>query len=68
LFRPSVSGLPRPVPDFSGKDRLGRPGLFGLGDIRDARAVDESVAVNELEITAKTLALTALRFCGYKDE
>jgi acetylornithine deacetylase len=42
--------------------------LFGPGDIRHAHAIDESVSIEELEVTAKTLALTALRFCGYDDE
>ena len=41
--------------------------LFGPGDIRQAHATDESVSMGDLEITAKTLALTALRFCGYKE-
>jgi acetylornithine deacetylase len=42
--------------------------LFGPGDVRGAHVVDESVSVEELETVAKTLALTALRFCGYEDE
>lgn len=42
--------------------------LFGPGDIRNAHAVDEAVSVEELRVTARTLALTALRFCGYEDE
>jgi acetylornithine deacetylase len=42
--------------------------LFGPGDIRQAHAANESVAVEELELTAKTLALMALRFCGLEDE
>jgi len=42
--------------------------LFGPGDIREAHAVDESVAVIDLEDTSKTLALTALRFCGFEHE
>jgi len=41
--------------------------LFGPGDIRMAHASDEFVSINELETTAKTLALTALRFCGYQE-
>ena len=41
--------------------------LFGPGDIRQAHATDESVSMGDLEMTAKTLALTALRFCGYKE-
>jgi acetylornithine deacetylase len=42
--------------------------LFGPGDIRVAHTTNESVSINELEVTARTLALTALRFCGYQDE
>jgi acetylornithine deacetylase len=42
--------------------------LFGPGDVRRAHGVDESVAVEDLEVVAKTLALTALRFCGYGNE
>ena len=42
--------------------------LFGPGDIRRAHAPDESVPVEELETTARSLALTALRFCGYEDD
>lgn len=38
--------------------------IFGPGDIRDAHAADESVAVADLERAAKTLALTIVRFCG----
>jgi len=42
--------------------------LFGPGDIRLAHADNESVAITELENTMKTLAITALRFCGYEDD
>ena len=42
--------------------------LFGPGDIRNAHAIDEAVSVEDLKATARTLALTALRFCGYEDE
>jgi len=42
--------------------------LFGPGDIRRAHAVDESVSVEELKATARTLALTVLRFCGYEND
>lgn len=41
--------------------------LFGPGDVRRAHAPDESVAIRDLERTARTLILTALRFCGYED-
>ncbi len=37
--------------------------VFGPGDIRDAHAVDESVAVDELRDAAAALALTVLRTC-----
>ena len=39
--------------------------LFGPGDVRVSHRPDEYVAVRELELAARTLALTALRFCGY---
>jgi acetylornithine deacetylase len=42
--------------------------LFGPGDIRMAHTADESVVIEDLELTARTLALTALRFCGYEDD
>lgn len=42
--------------------------LFGPGNIRQAHAANERVAVEELELTARTLALMALRFCGFEDE
>lgn len=42
--------------------------LFGPGDVRKAHQPDEFVPVDELIITARTLALTALRFCGYSSE
>jgi acetylornithine deacetylase len=42
--------------------------LFGPGNVRVAHSSDESVAIKDLEITARTLALTALRFCGYEDD
>lgn len=38
--------------------------VFGPGDVRDAHAPDESVAVDELVAAAQTLAITALRYCG----
>jgi acetylornithine deacetylase len=42
--------------------------LFGPGDIRRAHAPDEAVAVEELEMTLRTLALFTLRFCGHEDD
>lgn len=41
--------------------------LFGPGDIRRAHAPNESVSLEDLDVTLRTLALTALRFCGYED-
>lgn len=38
--------------------------VFGPGDIRDAHRPDESVAVDDLVAATRTLALTALRYCG----
>ena len=38
--------------------------LFGTGNVRHAHAPDEFVCVEELISATKTLALTALRFCG----
>jgi len=40
--------------------------LFGPGDVRNAHAPDEHVEISELITVAKTLAITAIRFCGYK--
>lgn len=41
--------------------------LFGPGDVRNAHRPDEFVPVNELMTAVQTLALVALRFCGYED-
>lgn len=38
--------------------------VFGPGDIRDAHAPDESVAVADLVSAAQVLAVATLRFCG----
>jgi acetylornithine deacetylase len=40
--------------------------LFGPGDVRQAHQPDEFVPLAELKLAAQTLALTALRFCGYE--
>jgi acetylornithine deacetylase len=40
--------------------------LFGPGDVRQAHRPDEFVPVADLESVTRTLALTALRFCGHK--
>ena len=40
--------------------------LFGPGDVRVAHSPNECVSVEDLVTAAKTLALTALRFCGKK--
>jgi acetylornithine deacetylase len=38
--------------------------LFGPGDVRDCHVPDESVAVDEVLLAARTLIVTAMRFCG----
>ncbi len=38
--------------------------VCGPGDIRDAHVPDESVLIADLVASARTMALTALRFCG----
>jgi acetylornithine deacetylase len=38
--------------------------VFGPGHIRDAHRPDESVAIDDLVVAARTLALTVLRTCG----
>jgi len=40
--------------------------LFGPGDVRNCHRPDEYVAVEELVTGVRTLALTALNFCGYE--
>jgi len=42
--------------------------LFGPGDVRNAHGPDEYVPVEELVAAVRTLALAALRFCGYEDQ
>jgi acetylornithine deacetylase len=42
--------------------------LFGPGDIRNAHGIDESASLEEIEFTARALALTALRFCGHQND
>ncbi|HUG83575.1 MAG TPA: ArgE/DapE family deacylase [Euzebya sp.] len=41
--------------------------VFGPGDVRDAHRPDESVAVADLVAAARTIAVTAMRFCGVTD-
>jgi len=41
--------------------------VFGPGDVRDAHSANESVSLEELDKTVRTLALTVLRFLGYHD-
>ncbi|HMO56485.1 MAG TPA: ArgE/DapE family deacylase [Roseiflexaceae bacterium] len=41
--------------------------LFGPGDVRNAHRPDEYVPIADLEAVTQTLALTALRFCGYEE-
>lgn len=38
--------------------------LFGPGDVRQSHRPDEYVSVADLVVAARTLALTAMRFCG----
>lgn len=38
--------------------------LFGPGDVRASHRPDEFVPISDLEAVTRTLALTALRFCG----
>jgi acetylornithine deacetylase len=40
--------------------------LFGPGDVRASHRPDEYVPVDELVAAVRTLALTAMRFCGYE--
>lgn len=39
--------------------------LFGPGDVRQAHRPDEFVPLDDLRMVVQSLALTALRFCGY---
>lgn len=39
--------------------------MFGPGDVRNAHRPNEWVPIAELETVTRTLALTALRFCGH---
>jgi acetylornithine deacetylase len=41
--------------------------LFGPGDVRVAHMPDEYVPVHELRSAARTLVVTALRFCGVEE-
>ena len=38
--------------------------LYGPGDVRNAHAPDEFVPIDEVLIASRSLALTAVRFCG----
>jgi acetylornithine deacetylase len=40
--------------------------LFGPGNVRMAHKPDEYVPIDEINACTRTLALTALRFCGYE--
>jgi acetylornithine deacetylase len=63
--RPPVAGMPYGADMHLLVNHGATPTvLFGPGDIRDAHAPDESVALVELEAAARTLALMILRFCG----
>jgi len=39
--------------------------VFGPGDVRDAHSANESVSLEDLERTVRTLALTVLRYLGH---
>jgi acetylornithine deacetylase len=41
--------------------------LFGPGDVRVAHMPDEYVPIDDLAVAAKTLTVTALRFCGVRE-
>src|SRR6266542_4793814 len=41
--------------------------MFGPGDVRVAHRPDEYVPIDDLAAVTRTLALTALRFCGYEE-
>jgi acetylornithine deacetylase len=41
--------------------------IFGPGDVRVAHGANEYVAIDQLETTVKTLALTIMRFIGYEE-
>ncbi len=41
--------------------------MFGPGNVRKAHQPDEYVPVEDLVTVVRTLALTALRFCGYEE-
>ena len=40
--------------------------MFGPGDVRVSHRPDEYVPIADLQAVTRTLALTALRFCGYE--
>ena len=40
--------------------------LFGPGDVRASHRPDEYVPVDHLVAAVRTLAVTAMRFCGYE--
>lgn len=62
---PQLRGMPYGC-DLGLTTNLGRipTVVFGPGDVRDAHRPDESVPVADLAVVARTIALTALRFCG----
>ena len=41
--------------------------LFGPGDVRVAHMPDEHVLIDDLRVAAKTLVVSALRFCGVRE-
>ncbi len=41
--------------------------VFGPGDVREAHSANESVSLEDIDKTVRTLALTVLRFLGHHD-
>lgn len=42
--------------------------IFGPGNVRNAHSTNEYVLIKELNAVVRTLVLTILRFCGYKED
>ena len=53
------------VTDVAFLDKAGIPSImYGPGDVMQAHTIDEFVAVDQLITATKTLALTAMDWCG----
>ena len=64
-----LDGDSEPQPDIAllrRREDFYQAGHPGPGDVRLAHKPDEYVPIAELEIAVRTLALTALRFCGHE--